>query len=179
MKVILPGTKFVFFCCKEPVVAGGCTSRQTASQILRQCVQGGRAPQDEHGHDGKRKEGLHRREQGSRRSLRTGLVCWAFGEYKIYIFIYVWSEIIKWVSEYRLLNVTINNISVIHVMAHRCAGDLKKLDLWSGTLVIDISLGSLTCPSKHQHGPPFLRLFQETALFQSPFTMVKHKTCSL
>ena len=29
-------------------------------------------------------------------------------------------------------HVTINDISVIHVTAHRCAGGLKKLDLRSG-----------------------------------------------
>ena len=31
-------------------------------------------------------------------------------------------------------------------------------------------LGFLMCPSKHQHGPSFLRLLRETAHFQSPFT---------
>ena len=34
----------------------------------------------------------------------------------------------KWVSEYLLLNVTINDISVIYVTQHRCAGGLKKKD---------------------------------------------------
>ena len=34
---------------------------------------------------------------------------------------------------YRLFNVTINDISVIYVTAHRCAGGLKKLDLRSGS----------------------------------------------
>ena len=49
-----------------------------------------------------------------------------------------------------LLNVTINNISVIHMTAHtcRCAGGLqKKLDSRAGSYTIDISLGYLTCPS--------------------------------
>ena len=47
-----------------------------------------------------------------------------------------------------LFNVTINDISVIYVTAHRCAGGLKKkLDLRSGSHAIDISQGSLTCPS--------------------------------
>ena len=32
-----------------------------------------------------------------------------------------------------LFNVTINDISVIYVTAHRCAGGLKKLDLRSGS----------------------------------------------
>ena len=42
----------------------------------------------------------------------------------------------KWVSEWvnLLFNVTINDISVIYVTAHRCAGKLKKkLDLRSGS----------------------------------------------
>ena len=39
----------------------------------------------------------------------------------------------EWVSEW-LFNVTINDISVIYVTAHRCAGGLKKeLDLRSGS----------------------------------------------
>ena len=39
-----------------------------------------------------------------------------------------------------LLNVTINDISVIYVTAHRCAGGLKKkFDLRSGSHAIDIS----------------------------------------
>ena len=42
------------------------------------------------------------------------------------------------VSEW-LFNVTINDISVIYVTAHRCAGGLKKeLDLRSGSHAIDI-----------------------------------------
>ena len=52
---------------------------------------------------------------------------------------------IDWIGLNWLFNVTINGISVIYVTAHRCAGGLKKkLDLRSG---IDISQGSLTCPS--------------------------------
>ena len=43
--------------------------------------------------------------------------------------------LLKW-----LFNVTINDISVIYVTAHRCAGGLKKkLDLRSGSHAIDIS----------------------------------------
>ena len=39
-----------------------------------------------------------------------------------------------------LLNVTINDVSVIHVTAHRCVGGLKKtLDLRSGSHTIHIS----------------------------------------
>ena len=45
------------------------------------------------------------------------------------------SEYIKnsWVELNWLFNVTINDISVIYVTAHRCAGGLKKLDLRSGS----------------------------------------------
>ena len=40
----------------------------------------------------------------------------------------------EWVSEWdRLLNVTCNDISVIYVTAHSCAGRLKKWDLRSGS----------------------------------------------
>ena len=50
---------------------------------------------------------------------------------------------------YLLFYVTINdNISVIFVTAHRCAVGLKKAELRSGSHAIDISLGSLRCPSK-------------------------------
>ena len=37
-----------------------------------------------------------------------------------------------------LLSVTTDDISVIYVTAHRCAGGLKKLDLLSGSHIIDI-----------------------------------------
>ena len=44
----------------------------------------------------------------------------------------------EWVN--LLFNVTINDISVIYVTTHRCAGGLKKeLDLRSGSHAIDIS----------------------------------------
>ena len=43
-------------------------------------------------------------------------------------------------NENWLFNVTINDISVIYVTAHICAGGLKKkLDLRSGSHAIDIS----------------------------------------
>ena len=64
-----------------------------------------------------------------------------------------------------VVNVTINDISVINAMAHKCAGQLKKLDLRSGSCAIDISKGSLTCPSSADTGPTVLRLFRETAPF--------------
>ena len=34
---------------------------------------------------------------------------------------------------------TVNDISVIYVAVHRCAGGLKNVDLWSGSNAIDIS----------------------------------------
>ena len=39
-----------------------------------------------------------------------------------------------------LFNVTFNDISVIYVTVHRCAGGMnKKLDIQAGSLAIDIS----------------------------------------
>ena len=38
-----------------------------------------------------------------------------------------------------LLNVTLNDISVIYLTAHRCAGGMKKLDQGSGSQATDIS----------------------------------------
>ena len=51
--------------------------------------------------------------------------------------------------------------------AHRCAGGLKKkLRSWTFcTLFFNVPI-----PSKHRHGPPFLRFFWETAPFQSTYT---------
>ena len=60
-----------------------------------------------------------------------------------------------------LFNVTINDISVIHVTAHRCAGGLKKwLDLRSDSQ----RHRHLMCPSKHRHGTTlFIRWFRHIA----------------
>ena len=55
---------------------------------------------------------------------------------------------VEWVNW--SLHVTFNDISVIYVTAHRCAGGLKNIDLRSGSHTMDISYGSLT-------GTPFLR----------------------
>ena len=38
-----------------------------------------------------------------------------------------------------MFNVTVDNISVMYVMAYTCAGRLKKLDLYSGSYAIHIS----------------------------------------
>ena len=52
------------------------------------------------------------------------------------------SEWVNWLS-----NVTINDISVIYVTAHRCAGGLKKkLDLRSGSHAIEIFVGFFNVP---------------------------------
>ena len=67
-----------------------------------------------------------------------------------------------------LFNVTINDISIIYVTVHRCAGGLKRLDLQSGSQRHRHFVGSLTCPSKHRLGANLLqRLFLETAPFSS------------
>ena len=66
-----------------------------------------------------------------------------------------------------LLIVTCNDISVINVTTHRCAGRLKKkLDLRSGSQRHMQFVGFFNVPSKHRHGANlFIRLFRETALF--------------
>ena len=66
-----------------------------------------------------------------------------------------------------LFNVTINNISVIYVTA-----DWRRRQTYGrAPNAIDISYGSLTCPSKHGHGATlFVRLFRENRPISSPFT---------
>ena len=62
-----------------------------------------------------------------------------------------------------LFNVTIYNISVIHVTAHRCAGGMKK-NLYLRSQRHRHFIGSLTCPSKHRHGTNlFIRWIRHTA----------------
>ena len=56
-----------------------------------------------------------------------------------------------------LINVTFNDVSVIHVTAHRCGGGLKKLDRRSGYNNRHFG-GSYTWPFKHRHWPTFLQL---------------------
>ena len=68
-----------------------------------------------------------------------------------------------------LLNVTCNDISVIYVTAHRCAGRLKKeFDLWSGSQSHRHFVGffNVSRPSTNT-GPPFLRLFWETSQIET------------
>ena len=51
-------------------------------------------------------------------------------------------------------------ISVIYVTAHRCAGGLKKLNLWSGSQRHRHFVGFFKA-SKHRHGPPFFISYSE------------------
>ena len=72
------------------------------------------------------------------------------------------SEWVNW-----LFNVTINDISVIYVTAHRCAGGLKKkLDLRSGSQRHRNFVGffnvSVLAPTRDH---PFIRWFRHTAPF--------------
>ena len=85
--------------------------------------------------------------------IATGLVIWANIYTKhAYFHVYRHRAILSvlprlgpsmaqcWVELNWLFNVSINDISVIYVTAHRCAGRLKKkLDLRSGSHAIDIS----------------------------------------
>ena len=57
------------------------------------------------------------------------------------------------VCAHGLLNVTFNDISVIRVTAHRCAGGLKKLDLRSDSHAIDLNVPvQATTPGHHFYG---------------------------
>ena len=60
-----------------------------------------------------------------------------------------------------LFNVTINDISVVYVTAHRRAGGLKKLDLWSESPrhrhFIEVFNVPVQAPTRNQ---PFIRLFR-------------------
>ena len=56
-----------------------------------------------------------------------------------------------------MFNVTINDISVVYVTAHRCAGGLKKkLNLRSGSQRHRHFVGLFNVPVKHRHGTTFL-----------------------
>ena len=58
----------------------------------------------------------------------------------IFQFLAIFAQMMMMMMMNWLFNVTINDISVIYVTAHRCAGGLKKkLDLRSGSHAIDIS----------------------------------------
>ena len=62
-----------------------------------------------------------------------------------------------------MVNVTINNISVIYVTAHSRAGGLKKnLDIRSGSQRHRHFVGFFNVPVLHRHGSPFLYDYSET-----------------
>ena len=71
-------------------------------------------------------------------------------------------------SAYCLLTVAINDISVIHVTAHICAGrHKKKLDMRSGSRGRHKHfVGLFIVPVKRRHGLTCLRSFRETAHFR-------------
>ena len=65
-----------------------------------------------------------------------------------------------------LFNVTINDISVIYVTAHRCAGGLKKMDLRSGSQRHRHFVGFFNVPVlAPTRTTLFLRWFRHTAPF--------------
>ena len=71
-----------------------------------------------------------------------------------------------------LLNVTINDISVIYVTAHRYAGGLNKVfDLRSGSQRHRhfVGLFNVTVQAPTQ-GHPYIRLYRETAPYSRLFT---------
>ena len=77
-------------------------------------------------------------------------------------------EASEWVSERDcLFNVTCNDVSVIYVTAHRCAGGLKmKLNLWSGSQRHRHVTGFFNVPVQTPAWATlFIRLFRETAPF--------------
>ena len=75
----------------------------------------------------------------------------------------------RWGEVTWLFNVTINDISVIYVTAHRCAGGLK-LDLRPDSQRNRHLVGFFNVPVQATtRGDPFIRLFRETAPFSRPF----------
>ena len=80
--------------------------------------------------------------------------CWLLSYLVLYIIFQFNSNL---VSEWDwLLNVTSNNITVIYVTAHRCAGRLKKFDLWSGSRGKRHFVGFFNVPTQAlTRGQPF------------------------
>ena len=78
----------------------------------------------------------------------------------------------RWIHHFEWVSIGCLQSTIFSYMtAHRCAGGLKKkLDLRSGSHAIDISFGSLTCPSKHRHGPNLLTVIPINCLNQSLLT---------
>ena len=69
--------------------------------------------------------------------------------------------LMRWMQVNRLFNVTINNTSVIHVTAHRCAGGLKKK--W-----LDLRLGF----QRHRHFVGFFNVPVQAPTRDQPFYTV-------
>ena len=70
-----------------------------------------------------------------------------------------------------LFNITINDISVIYVTAHRCAGGLKKkLDLWTGSKRHRHFVGFFNVPVQAPtRGHPFYTVIPRNRPILSPF----------
>ena len=62
---------------------------------------------------------------------------------------------------YFLVHVTVNDILVIYVTALRCAGNLKKVDLWLGSNTINIWYDSFTSLSMHWQGTTILTVLSK------------------
>ena len=78
----------------------------------------------------------------------------------------------KWGEVNWLFNATINDISVIYVTAHRCAGRLKKkLDLRSGSQRHRHFVGFFNVPVQTPtRGHPFYTVIPRNRPIKSPFT---------
>ena len=73
-----------------------------------------------------------------------------------------------------LFNVTINDILVIHVTAHRCTGGLKKLDLRSGSQRHRHFVGFFNVPVQAQtRYHPFYTMIPTHRPIKSPFTITR------
>ena len=76
-----------------------------------------------------------------------------------------WTDKWIWMGEWEwdwLFNVTCNDISVIYVTAHRCAGGLKKLDLRSCSQCHRHFVRFFDVPIQAPKGATLLPLFWET-----------------
>ena len=96
-----------------------------------------------------------------------------------HICIYLYNGSYPPVDVILLFNVTINNISVIYVTAHRCAGGLKKLDLRSGSQRHRHFVGFFNEPVQtpttlfirwFQHIAPFSRLLRHAGDTEDTFS---------
>ena len=82
------------------------------------------------------------------------------------------SEFKEWSFDWSF-NVTFNDISVIYVTAHRCAGGLKKkLEPTVGLPRHGHFVGFLTCPSKHRYRPNLIAVIPRNR----PISVAFHDT---